>query len=171
MLILLAWSGWFLSYCLEHLPTTLFPFITSTGILLYVIAMVCVALPSYQFISQLSCLNWCQNDWFVFSLQALEKLITWTEPFFSFYAVSLPDGWRYFEQSSLFSFEIIWSGRDFSFVFLESTSWICIPSKFAFWCQWSYRNLHSVMILLHQWFNYNSKLSWKHFSNSLKLYQ
>jgi len=150
-----------LTICLQ-----LFPFVTGSGILLYFIAMVCVALTSYQCISQLCHLNYCQNDWSMVLLQALEKLITWTETFFSFYVVSLPDGWHYFEQSSLFSFEIIWSGSDFYFVFLESTSWICILSEFAFWCPWSYSNLHSMMILLHQWVNYNFKWSWKHFSNN-----
>lgn len=71
----------FSSHCLDHLPTTLFLFITSSRILLCFIAMVCVALTSYQFISQLCCLNYCQNDSFMFLLQALEKLITWTETF------------------------------------------------------------------------------------------
>lgn len=84
-LILLALSGGFLCQSL-FFPLS-WPsgynslFITSSGVLLYFIAMACVALTSYQFISQLCCLNYCQNDSFMFLLQALEKLITWTETF------------------------------------------------------------------------------------------
>lgn len=59
--------------------------------------------------------------------------------------------------SPLFNFEIIWSGSGFYFVFLESTSWICVLSKFAFDVNEATETSHSVMILLHQWVNCNSK--------------
>lgn len=58
--------------------------------------------------------------------------------------------------SPLFNFEIIWSGSGFYFVFLESTSCICVLNS-PFDVNEATETLHSVMILLHQWVNYNSK--------------
>lgn len=89
----------FSSHTLDHLPTTVCPFIAGSSILLYFFAMVCVALSSYQFISQPSRLNSCQHSCFCYKLWKSWKLRQ-RHFFFSFYAVSLPDGWHYFEQSS-----------------------------------------------------------------------
>lgn len=149
----------FSSHRLDHLPRTLLQFMIRSSILLYFIAMVCVALTRYQFISQLCCLNYCQNNWFMFLLQALENLIIWTETFFLstqlfFQMVDITLSSPFFSFLKWFSLAMIY------FRLLELTSWICILPKFAFWCQWGSSNLNSMMILLHQ-VNFNSKLSWK----------
>lgn len=120
--------------------------------------MMCVALTGYQFISQLCCLNYCQNDWFMFLLQALEKLIIWAVFFFLH---SCSSRWLTLLWAVLFSL-LKWFGLATTyFRLLKFTSWICILSKFAFWCQWDCSDLKSTMILLHHCVNYIYKCRWK----------